>query len=352
MADDGYITIQRNVTTAEVEMFAELFRNEGIPARFHVMTGAQVGMGQQAFELRVDVPADSEARARELLGELEYVGSAEAADAAEAATGAAGDAAAATESTANPRRLLIAAGAAFVLPGGGHFYARRPWTGLTIAATLLCGWLTSFVFLVRQGGFDGEMLFGSLLALVFADSIGGVRAARAENRGIHATQAQQFARALVLMLIAAVAGAGFATAAATPRWLLARKLARSEVRCTSRLLQLTNRDRDGRVLSLYDLGVRVSRSGGMPTTFAIEDRGRTSREVIRPETTATFDVTLPEGLAETCRTDTCELTFSLTAGHPSDGSVPPLSGVGTCLPFWNQPDTFWPGRVEQAAAAE
>ncbi len=74
MAADGFTTIQRAMTVAEGEMFAELFRREGIEVHFHPMIGATIGSGEQICDLRIDVPVESEARVRELLSELEYVG--------------------------------------------------------------------------------------------------------------------------------------------------------------------------------------------------------------------------------------------------------------------------------------
>ena len=233
MAADGFKTIQRTLTVAEGEMFAELFRREGIDVHFHPTTAAAIGGGEQMSNLRIDVPIDSEARIRELLSELEYVGSTHD----EATDEATADEAADEESepaapVVRPRRPKLAAGIAFLVPGGGHFHARRPWTGLVVASTLLCGWLGSFRLFDLHVLFASEMLVGALIALVLADSIGGARAATQENRGIHPDQSRQLARGFVLLACAAAAGAAFATVAATPRWLLGRRLARFEISCS------------------------------------------------------------------------------------------------------------------------
>jgi len=194
MAADGFTTIQRAMTVAEGEMFAELLRSEGIEVRFHPMIAATIGSGEQICDLRIDVPIESEARVRELLSDLEYVGTTQDERAA-----ADDDDAESEAPAAPPRRPLLAAGAAFLFPGGGHFHARRPWTGLLVGTTLVCGWISRWGSSWRES-FTGEMLFGSLVALVFVDAIAGRRAAMAENRGIHPGQASQFARGFVMVM--------------------------------------------------------------------------------------------------------------------------------------------------------
>ena len=208
MAADGFTTIQRAMTVAEGEMFAELLRREGIDVHFHPMVGATIGSGEQICDLRIDVPVDSEARVRELPSELEYVGTTR-----DDGVAADDDDAELEAPAVPPRRPLLAAGVAFLLPGGGHFHARRPWTGLLVGTTLVCGWISRWGSSWR-GSFAGEMLFGSLIALVFADAIAGRRAAMAENRGIHPGEVRQFARGLVMVACAVAVGAVFAAALA------------------------------------------------------------------------------------------------------------------------------------------
>ena len=253
MAADGFTTIQRAMTVAEGEMFAELFRREGIEVHFHPMIGATIGSGEQICDLRIDVPVESEARVRELLSELEYVGTTR-----DEALAQDGDEAEPEAPAAPPRRPLLAAGIAFLFPGGGHFHARRPWTGLLVGTTLVCGWISRWGSSSRES-FAGELLFGSLVALVFVDAIAGRRAAMAENRGIHPGQARQFARGFVMLACAAAVGAVFATAAATPRWLEAREWRRIETRCTPRSLTVTNGDSKDRLVIVSAVAIRTTR---------------------------------------------------------------------------------------------
>ena len=272
MAADGFTTIQRAMTVAEGEMFAELFRREGIEVHFHPMIGATIGSGEQICDLRIDVPIESEARVRELLSELEYVGTTP------------DEVRPLRTPTPSPRRRPCPRGgrcwrreSRSWFPGGGHFHARRPWTGLLVGTTLVCGWISRWGSSWRES-FVGEMLFGSLVALVFVDAIAGRRAAMAENRGIHPGQASQFARGFVMVACAVAVGAVFATAAATPRWLEAREWRRIETRCTPRHLTVTNGDPKGRMVTVSALAIRTTRFPGGVTDYSVEpERWRGSR---------------------------------------------------------------------------
>jgi len=348
MAADGFTTIQRAMTVAEGEMFAELFRREGIEVHFHPIAGAAIGTGEQICDLRIDVPVESEARVRELLSELEYVGTtADEAQAAEA------EQAEEPEAPAVPRRRpVLAAGIAFLVPGGGHFHARRPWTGLVVGSTLVCGWLGSFALLFSPpASFGAEMLLGAVVALVLADAIGGARAAMQENRGVHPRRSRQLARGFVLLACGAAAGATFATVAATPRWLLARKLARLEVRCTPRSLLITNGDREGRVLSLSDVVLSLRAPGSeVGTRYAVDHHGQRYLDVA-PGRSGEFDFAPSEELTAECKAGTCDLSFAITAVHPRDTDVSVLQAVGSCMPYWDAPFASWAARIEPSAAA-
>ena len=74
MAADGYVTIHRTTDAAQGELLAETLRSDGIDARFHRVSSALIGMPTSMIEMTIDVPARLEARARELLRDLEYVG--------------------------------------------------------------------------------------------------------------------------------------------------------------------------------------------------------------------------------------------------------------------------------------
>src|SRR5204863_7277706 len=98
----------------------------GIEARFHDVASTRIGMPPALIEMTVDVPAESEARAKELLADLEYAGAAEGLERDE-------DGAEAGPPLPARRYPFLAAGFALILPGGAHVYARRPWTALVLA---------------------------------------------------------------------------------------------------------------------------------------------------------------------------------------------------------------------------
>jgi hypothetical protein len=342
MAADGFTTITRAMTVAEGEMFAELFRREGIDVNFHPMIGATIGSGEQICDLRIDVPIASEARVRELLSELEYVGTT-----LNERVAVDDDDAEPEAPAAPPRRPLLAAGVAFLFPGGGHFHARRPWTGLLVGTTLVCGWISSWGSSWRES-FTGEMLFGSLIALVFVDAIAGRRAAMAENRGIHPGQASQFARGFVMVACAVAVGAVFATAAATPRWLEAREWRRIETRCTPRHLTVSNGDPKGRRVTVSALAVRTTRFSAGVTDYSVEPERSAQLEVIAG-TAQDIHFALPDDVRELCVSGGCDLVFSVEARPLGDDKASSLKGEGVC-PFW-APEGGRAGRIEPATAA-
>jgi Putative prokaryotic signal transducing protein len=71
MSADGYTTVLRTTNVAQGEMLAELLQNEGIAARFHASSSTVIGLAPHIMSMTVDVPDEDEARARELLRDLE-----------------------------------------------------------------------------------------------------------------------------------------------------------------------------------------------------------------------------------------------------------------------------------------
>src|SRR5262249_3145761 len=146
----------RTTDVAEGELMTELLQREGIGARFRRVSAALIGAGPQIFETRVDVPVETEARARELLADLAYLGGAAETEAeheadsgadskreagSEVEAGFRADADAEPEPEGAPpviaKRRPLLAGIAFLVPGGGHFYARRPYAGLVLLVTIV-----------------------------------------------------------------------------------------------------------------------------------------------------------------------------------------------------------------------
>ncbi|HEY7376724.1 MAG TPA: DUF2007 domain-containing protein [Polyangia bacterium] len=332
MADDGYVTVFRTTDLAEGELLAGMLEGEGIDARFHRVSASLLGAGPQIFETRVDVPVESEARARELLTDLAYVGAAEG-QGAEAEP---------RDATPAPRRPWLA-GVAFLIPGGGHFYARRPWTGLVLAGAIVCMYVAALGSGVRGGGeLAGELGFGTFVALFLCDAIGGLRACRAENRGVHRQRPDQLLRGAVLVLLAIGAGLAFAAAAAAPRLLSARRLQRFVVGATPDALVVRNFDRDRRVLKVSHVRLYVG-SDTWSRLYNIEAEGQPSVDVPAGGD-ATIPFTMPDDLRAACANPPagdlgaakapypdaeCRIGFSLSAVDPDD-LTSRIEAFGSC----------------------
>ena len=189
MAADGFTTIQRAVTVAEGEMFAELFRREGIEVHFHPMTRRQIGIASRSATCASTCrssprrapasccPSSTTSGANDEADEFGDRGR----DGGRA--GGAGRASAAADAGGRGR-----------VPGAGRRRTstragRGPdcWSGLA----LFCGLAQLCVASRPQRARSrAEMLFGALVALVFARR--DRRAARGdgdENRGIHRSAA-------------------------------------------------------------------------------------------------------------------------------------------------------------------
>ncbi len=242
-----------------------------------------------------------------------------------------------------PRRPLLAAGIAFLFPGGGHFHARRPWTGLLVGTTLVCGWISRWGSSSRES-FAGEMLFGSLVALVFVDAIAGRRAAMAENRGIHPGQARQFARGIVMMACAAAAGAAVrdrgrdaalagGAANGAVRDATARRSPCASATATTR----------GACSPWPTVVLHTETSSSTPGAAYRVGRDAWTQLEIRAGDAGLVDFSLTDELRELCIAEGCDLTYALEASRPGDTSVSPLSGEGVCEPSWDQPGTVTAG---------
>jgi hypothetical protein len=245
MADDGYVTVVRTADPSHGELVAELLRREGIEARFHQVRSTLIGMAGNLIEMTVDVPIAAEARAREVLADLEYVGAAEAADedsrqAEPAEPNGRDEASGPLRSRRHP---LLAAGFALLLPaGGGHLYARRPWTALTVASGVAAVVACLVIALVARKPLMSEVALAIWVAIVACDALAGVRAARAESRGDARPRAAQISTGVVLLGAAIVLGAGLLLAAAGPRIARMWRLAKFQVSCNDGKIFIKNRD--------------------------------------------------------------------------------------------------------------
>src|SRR5262245_47131365 len=149
MADaDVFVTVHRTADPIQAEVLADLLEQSGLDARVLGAPGAAVFGAGDLTDLRVEVRGSQVREARELVEA--YLSSEQPAFADEEEEEEEDD-----EQEAKPEappRLspLLAAGVVPVLFGGGHFYARRAWTGAAIAV----GQVVAIVTAVRGSSMD------------------------------------------------------------------------------------------------------------------------------------------------------------------------------------------------------
>ena len=196
-----FVEVVRLSDPITTQIVVSALLDQGLDARaIGTDNAALLGAGQSIFEQRVEVPEAqaerAEALARELLSsEAELPGEEDfAPDIDEEEEPA-------SEGTASlsPRRRGIAAGLAFIFPGGSHYYARRPWTGVILTLLFFLG-MFSLV-----GGTSTSGVVATLGAPLM-DMVGGQVAVGAVNRGEKASAAAQLGRGMMMaVLILAVA---------------------------------------------------------------------------------------------------------------------------------------------------
>jgi hypothetical protein len=366
MAADGYVTIHRTTDAAQGELLAETLRSEGIDARFHRVSSALIGIPTLMIEMTLDVPIKSEARARELLRDLEYVGASDRAavegegaaqddaqDAAEGERGEAGEeperAGARREASGSRRNPMFAPGFAFILPGGAHLYARRPWTSLVVAF----GLLSCLGLLFVGGSRDLELAVATGLALLFGDAIGSVRATRADLRGVKASRGRQLLAGFGLLGVAVALGGGARFATAMSR---TRQVAHYKVSCTGDAVAFENQTDEPRVIQVANLRIGADSIAGHES-FDIAAVGNGilhlapgARGVVKASIAGWLDRSCGFGYApepskggfatggiETTelpapRTMSCELAFDFFAREDAAGESAGFEASGRCAP--------------------
>jgi len=357
VADDGYVAIHRTTDVAEGELMAEMLRREGIAARFHRVSSSLIGVPMFLIEMTVDVPIDSEARARAVLHDLEYVGADGAAKSEEEEGG--GDEAddgAPGEPAVSGRKPVLAAGFAFFVPGGGHLYARRPWTTLVLTLGVLVGFA---IAIATRGAFLLELAVSIWLAVIGCDAVAGIRAVRAGNRGEQRPRGAQLSFGIRLLGLAIVIGAGTRLATAAPRLYRTWQLAKYKISCTDRALVVKNGDGKPHKVHLSDLKVAAYPPFGAdePQIYDIAPGGPIERVVVAEGRTS-VTVYVASGLARRCGFRTlpgdkafapedafgshlpsgieqrfqCGFLFAFDAGEATAEGEPLLEATGACFP--------------------
>ena len=188
-ANDSYVIVHRSYDPIEAELLGELLRDAGVNARVTgTRSGAMIGVAQNILEVQIAVPSQQAGQATDFL-EAYFSDEAIASASLEADGDDEDDDGDAEPAADRPVRPLLAAGSAFLTFGVGHFYARRPATGMA----LLVGQLVAMRFLFAGDGWK-EWTVGlvALGGVVLCDLVGSALAARAHGRGVrrgHAFQA-------------------------------------------------------------------------------------------------------------------------------------------------------------------
>jgi hypothetical protein len=346
MGGDAFETVLVTTDPAVGEMLVETLRGEGIAARLLQVNAALLGAGPQVFQTKVQVPAPFAARARELVGELEHVGTLEAFS--EARGPGIGEPEA--PPAPSPRRPVLGAGIAFLLPGGGHLYARRTWTAIVLEAGLLA--CLAILATDRETVFVANAAFASVFAILVCDSAGTWRLLRASAAAAAAVAApaarpspgRQVARGLVLLAIAAAAGTAVASAVNLPRWLRARQLATLVVECSGEGVAVTNRGPTPRLVTVGSIGI-TARELPENGAYRVELDGDANL-TLAPGGADGIRFAVPERLARACvsledlRPGDCRVVFSLEARDPAVPDGAPLAARGSCAPDWSAPSTM------------
>jgi hypothetical protein len=350
MADDGYTTVLRTTDPSQGELVAEMLRREGIEARFHQVRSTLIGIAGNLIEMTVDVPIALEARAREVLADLEYVGAAEAAD-QDGREGAQHDASGPLRSRRHP---LLAAGFALLLPaGGGHLYARRPWTALIIASGVVVAVACLVTASIAHRPIVSEVAIAIWVAIIACDALGGVRAARGEGSGEKRSQSAQVSAGVVLLGAAIVLGTGLLLAIAGPRLARMWRLAKYQVSCGDGTIVVKNRDDRAHTVGISQIRISARPIFGPKEIFPAGPVGPNLMD-LAPGGRGVLTVEVSAWLADTCgftRAIPVEKALRHSAHTSYLGSVPvhfecgflfdfsplPVDGeayeaIGACMP--------------------
>jgi hypothetical protein len=197
----GYVTVHRSHDPVLADMLGDLLRQEGLDA--HVVgshASAIFGAAHSFLQTRIDVPEADAGRAVELIRAL-VAQQEEVAPRPQPIL--------APEAQPPPRlSAMRAIGIAPLIPGGGHFVARRSLVG----GAVLVAQLVAIALMVA--GDARESVAGAITAvgLLLFDVIGGALAVRAFNRGGRASHARQMTTAVLALFGLGAAGATLAPA--------------------------------------------------------------------------------------------------------------------------------------------
>lgn len=248
------VTVASTVDRDEAQVLVSMLRSAGIDAELiGVVDAARIGVGEGALPLRIEVEAEDEAEARELI--------------------AAPREPAPQEDEGPPplsrKRPIIALGVPLVWPGLAHIYATRPFTGGALAIGAVIAVLS------------GE-LAGALPVLMILDAFFGRRAVLAFNRGHHVGVGRQLAAGLAMAVVALGLVGARPVMVALERQAARAALSSVSFTCSSRDATFTNvsdTPRDLEVVSVEEAPAVLTLDGyepeGLPLALG-------ARQVLKP----------------------------------------------------------------------
>jgi hypothetical protein len=308
-------TIFTTTDRVEAQALLSLLRGAGLDAELvGVVDAARLGVGEGALPLRLEVAAEDEAEARELLA-ARPVPQPETED----------EAPESSPPRLGAKRPIIALGVPVVWPGLGHVYAARPFTGVT----LMLGVLLSFFAAAGYGGFSAVYVL-----LFFLDAFFGRRAVLAFNAGRHVGPAKQlFAGVAMVVAAFAVVGAPLALDA-YERARQRSELARVELRCEPGRLTLRNVGDAARDVEVTSVVTAQVMSLLANTDVQGVKWGAPARQVLAPQADLSVVVDWPEpgallavpGVAPLPRTLQVGVVVRREAGEPG------VRGTFSCVP--------------------
>ena len=217
---EKYVIVHRSYDPVQTDMLGDILRENGIHARvLGTRHGAVIGVGPNILQMHIEVPrsqagpatdfleaffeTDGAALLREHFDDDEDVE--ETADASDwHSDNTADDDDDRDDDVAadQRRRPLFAAGISLILGavGGGHLYARRPWTALVLAMGQL--YALSLLFSDEWATVATGLL--AFASLVLCDLAGSQWAVHAHNRGGRAQAGQQVLTGLAMVVVAGV----------------------------------------------------------------------------------------------------------------------------------------------------
>jgi hypothetical protein len=318
---DGFTPVHVTTDPVESELLADVLRERAIDARVVQVNAALLGAGQQVFQTRIEVPVAEEARARELIEELGRP------DQAEAFSEPPEPGPDEDERAERRRQERLTAGIAFILPGAGHFRARRPTTTLV----LMAGILTCLLLLARTvSPFAQNMLFVTVFAVLACDALG----ARRINRDLAESTPRQLGRGVALLGIASLTGAAIGGAAVLLPSLLQRTGSGIAVACSADDLILSNRSAE-RMITIDRVRVKIG-SG----TYGASIRGDDFRE-LPPGSQARLELDVPDFVRRYCRggswrqPDDCTVIARVLSKNPAEPHAALLQKRAWCAPDWS-----------------